>query len=208
MPDSHTPHAAIPPAFPIEERERQRVAHLVLGAPRPRPKGANRLKKGKTPAIVLLAPGIEERVSLRERWSQKANGTAETHEFAAAEARRDGTLVRLVATGAIDVHQLAAAEEIRAAHEGITADVAVRTANWAARCSGGGPNAASAERIGAVLREQAYGRWRAAIGTDAHMLLAIIIDDMALTIAARRWRTSNRRARGILIRALDGWRRV
>ena len=79
------------------ERERQRVAHLVLGEPRPKPKGANRLKKGKTPAIVTLEPGIEERVQLRERWSHKTNGTAETHEHAAVQARREGALARLVA---------------------------------------------------------------------------------------------------------------
>jgi hypothetical protein len=39
------------------------------------------------------------------------------------------------------------------------------------------------------------------------MLLSIIVDDVGLTIAARRWRLSNRRTRSVLTAALDAWRR-
>lgn len=201
------PHSgAIAPASSAE-REQQRVAHLVLGEPRPKPKGANRRKKGKVAGTVILAPGIEERVQLRERWSHKANGTAETHEHAAVHARREGALARLVATGAIDAHQLAAADQIAEAYRSITAEVAVRTANLAPRSSGGGPHSASAVPIAAVIRERAYSRWREAVGAHGAMLLAVIVDDMALTTAARTWRLSNRRARSILAAALDGWKR-
>jgi len=204
---SPTHSAPIAPAISFADRERQRVEHLVLGRPRPKP-GRNKARKGKVAPIVRLAPGIEEAVLLREDWAHKANGTAATHEHAAVEARREGSLARLVATGALDIHQLAAAQEIIEAYRSVTADVAVRTADLEPRCSGGGPDSASAARIGAVLREEAYGRWRRAIGSDGAMLLAIIVDDMALTTAARRWRKSNRTTRAILIRALDGWRRV
>jgi hypothetical protein len=189
------------------EREQQRVAHLVLGVPRPKPKGENRLKKGKVPAIVVLEDGIEERMQLRERWSHKTNGTAETHEHAAAQARREGSLARLVATGAIDAHQLAAADQIAEAYHSITAEVAVRTANLEPRSSGGGPHSASHAPIAAVIRERAYARWREAVPPHGAMLLAIIVDDMALTTAARDWRMSNRRARSILVSALDSWKR-
>lgn len=207
MAGNPTSAAAGIPAVSTDVYEQQRFAHLVLGAPRPKP-GRNKARKGKAPPIVRLAPGIEEQVAQRERWSHKAFGTPQTHDFAAAERRREGSLARLVATGALDVHQLAAAQEIATAHEAITADVAVRTAKLEPRGSGGGPNAASAERIGAVLREQAYTRWRSAVGADGAMLLAIIVDDMGLVEAARRWRKSNRRTKAILIRALDGWKRV
>ncbi|MEP9401875.1 hypothetical protein [Sphingomonas sp. VNH70] len=190
-----------------DEYERQRVEHLVLGRPRPKP-SRNRVRKGKVAPIVRLAPGVEEAVQLREEWSHKADGTPATHAHAAAMRRREGCLARLVATGALDVHQLAAAEEIATAHAAIAADVAVRTAKLEPRGTGGGPDAAAAVHIRAVLREQAYSRWRAAVGADGAMLLAIIVDDMALTTAARRWRKSNRRTRAILVRALDGWRRV
>ncbi len=190
----------------LADRERQRFEHLVLGRPRPKP-GRNKARKGKVAPIVRLAPGIEEIVQQREEWAG-LQGTPQTRAYVATEQRREGSLARLVATGALDIHQLAAAQEIVEAYRSVTADVAVRTANLEPRCSGGGPDAASAALIGAVLREQAYGRWRAAIGSDGPMLLAIIVDDMALTAAARRWRKSNRTTRAILIRALDGWRRV
>jgi 3-oxoacyl-ACP reductase-like protein len=156
---------------------------------------------------MRLAPGIEEAVQLRERWSHKAQGTPETHDHFARAAQREGSMARLVATGAIDAHQLAAAQEIATAHEAIVADVAVRTAKLEPRGTGGGPLAASAGPIAAVIRERAYTDWRAAVGPHATMLLAIIVDDMALTHAARRWRLSNRRARAILISSLDRWRR-
>lgn len=196
---------ATSPAYSSCEREQQRVAHLVLGAPRPRRKLSNKRKKTKAPTVTL-APGIEERVQLREAWSHK-QGTPETHEHVAGSMRREGALARLHRTGAIDQHQLAAAERIVAAHEQVTADVAVRTAKLAPRGSGGGPNAASAERIGAIILERNYTAWREAAGPHAAMLLAIIVDDMSLTVAARRWRLSNRRARATLVAALDRWGR-
>lgn len=188
------------------ELEAQRVAHLVLGRARPKP-GRNRSRKGRADAVVRLAPGIEEAVQLRERWSHKAHGTPETHDKFARASKREGSIARLASTGAIDAHQLAAAHEIAAAHEAIVADVAVRTAKLEPRGTGGGPLAASAAPIAAVLRERAYTNWRKAIGTNGTMLLAMIIDDMPLTHAARRWRMSNRRARWILVTALDRWRR-
>ena len=94
---NHTPEAQRALSIDPIERERQRVAHLVHGAPRPKA-GANRRKKGKAPTTIVLAPGIEERVQLRERWSQKAQGTAETHEHVALEAKREGALAAMFRT--------------------------------------------------------------------------------------------------------------
>ena len=188
------------------EREQQRFTHLVLGQPRPKHKISAKRKKTKIANVVQLVDGVEERVLLRERWSHK-QGTPETHEHVAAEAKREGALLRLHATGAIDAHQLAAAEQIATAHRAITADVAVRTAKLEPRGSGGGPDAASAERISAVIRDRAYSEWRERVAPHGAMLLSIIVDDIGLTIAARRWRMSNRRTRSILTAALDGWRR-
>lgn len=204
-PSNTAPQAS--PACSPAERERQRIAHLVLGAPRPRRKVTSKRKLAKAP-VVLLAPGIEERVQLREDWSHK-QGTPETHAHAhAAEiASRDGSLARLLRSGAIDAHQAAAAELIVAAHQRITADVAVRTAKYEPRGSGGGPNAASAERIATIILERRYGEWRESVAPHAPMLLAIVVDDLALTTAARRWRMSNRRARTVLIDALNQWGR-
>jgi hypothetical protein len=192
-----------------EERERQRVEILVLGAPRPRPpKPTGRRSKKRPVAPIVLADDIEARVAIRERWSHKVNATPETLEHAQAESRREGALARLVKTGSLNAHQLAAAEEIGAAYAATVADVSVRTARWTGRSGGGGPNSAVEEKLGQVLREQAYTRWRTAIGHDATMLLSIIVDDVGLVAAARAARMSNRRALAILVRALDGWRRV
>ena len=199
------------------DRERQRVAHLVLGQPRPpailprKPAGMGKLewkieKQRLRDAGGQLVDGVEEHVQLRERWSHKASGTAETHEQAAIQRTREGALARLVRTGALDAHQLAAAEGIATAFASITADVAVRTAKLEPRGSGGGPDAASAAPIAAVMRERAYQRWREEVGSHGPMLLAIIIDDLALTTAAKRWRLSIRRARAVLVAGLNAWR--
>lgn len=199
------------------DRERQRVAHLVLRRPRPpailprKPAGMGKaewkiLKQRLRDAGGQLVDGVEEHVQLQERWSHKASGTAETHEQAARQRNREGSLARLVRTGALDAHQLAAAEAIATAFASITADVAVRTAKLEPRGSGGGPDAASAAPIAAVMRERAYQRWRENVGANAPMLLAIIVDDMALTTAAKRWRMSNRRARSVLAAGLNAWR--
>ncbi len=203
------------PTVSAAERERQRVAHLVLGQPRPtpaipkKPEGLSKLEWKVTKARlrnegVRLAPGIEERVALREAWRGIA-GTPETKERAAGAARREGALARLVQTGAIDAHQKAAADDIAGAYALIIADVSVRTAKYE-RSTGGGPNAAAAAPIGRVLLERSYTRWRAGVAPHADMLLAIIVDDLSITVAARRWRMSNRRARLILVAALDSWR--
>ncbi|OWK27563.1 hypothetical protein [Sphingomonas dokdonensis] len=208
--------ASDPGRFSSTAYEQQRVAHLVLGSPRPtpdppkKPKGMSKLEWRATrerlrQEATRLAPGIEERVALREAWRGIA-GTPETNEHAVVVASREGALARLVQTGALDAHQLAAAQDIATAYTLITADVAVRTAKLE-RSTGGGPNAASAERIARVLLERAYTQWRADVAPHADMLLAIIVDDVGLTAAARRWRMSNRRTRSLLTLSLDRWRR-
>jgi hypothetical protein len=187
-----------------DERERQRFDHLVLG--RPRPSAARTRKLRKRP--VALAPGIEERVLLRERWSHKAEGTAETHEHVAAAQRRPGSLARLHASGAIDDDQLAAAEGILDAWRGVVAGVAVRTASLEARVDGGGHGRAEGEMLGRVHADLAYGRWRQAIGGDAAAVLDVVVHDQGLTIVARRYRMSMGRARRMLAAALDAWWRA
>ena len=186
------------------DRERQRFEHLVLGRNRPK---ATRTRKTRrsTPAIVVLEPGVEERVQLRERWSHKAQGTPETHEHADRARQRPGSLARLYATGAIDADQLAAADEIAAAYRAITAGVAIKTASLEARIDGGGHGRAEAQALGAVYADFAYDWWRSAIGSSAEALLAIIVHDVGLTIVARRHGLSMPRARRLLTEALDLW---
>lgn len=158
-------------------------------------------------AGAALERGIEEHVQIRERWSHRKHGTPETLEHAAiaVASGREGAIARLHRGGAVDVHQLAAADEICEAYRLVVADVAVRTAKLEPRGTGGGPDAAAAERIRSIILQRAYTAWREASASHAEMLLAIIVDDMPLTKAARRWRLSDRRARTVLVAALDRW---
>lgn len=182
--------------------ERQRVAHLVLGASRPKPASIGK-GRSKRRVPIVLAPGIEEAVALRERWSHK-QGTPETHEHCART--REGSLARLYQTGAIDAEQLASALQIAEVVERIGADVAVRTASLETRVDetrlgDGGFH----ERLGRVRREMAYTRWRAAAIGPIGALLEMIVGDVGFTVVARRHRMHNRRAKRLLLDALDLW---
>lgn len=183
------------------EYEQQRVAHLVLGRPRPKvvAKKARKAKRGH----VELAPGVEARVALRERWSHK-QGTPETHEHAAGI--REGSLARLYRSKAIGVDQLAAAEAIAAVHARIAADVTVRTASLETRIDAGRRGAGAAEEsAAAVAREVAYTRWRRDLGGDAAVVLAMVVEDVGIARAASLHGMHVRKARRVLIAALDDW---
>lgn len=192
-----------------EERERQRIAHLVLGADRPAPTRVGRGRgKRKQTAAVVLAPGVEEIVQQRERWSHK-QGTPQTHEHFAGQ--REGALRRLYLSGAIDAEQLASALQIADVVERIGADVGVRTASLETRIdttrNGDG---GFYEQLGRVRREMAYTRWRrAAVAARAIApLLDMIAGDIGLTVVARTYRMHHRRAKKLLLDALDLWPRI
>lgn len=186
---------------PLSEHEAQRRKHLVFGAARPKPPNRKRRKGAQPPR---LAPGIEEAVAVREAWSHKAEGTPETHAKADREGKREGAIARLHRTGTIDAHQLAAVEAIRTAHAAVTAEVAVRTAKLETR---GSANKAAVEDEAprAVRLQLAYTRWREQLGADAALVLAIVVDDVGVVEAGRRWRRSTRTATRILVQALDRW---
>lgn len=184
------------------DRERQRFDHLVLG--RPRPKTTRSRKTRKRSGEITLAPGIEEGVQLRERWSHK-QGTPETHEHADRARSRPGSLARLFATGTIDKDQLAAADEIASAFAAVTAAVAVKTASLEARIDGGAHGRAETEALGRVYADFAYTWWRDAVGGCGEALLDLVVHDVGLTIVARRYGISMPRARRMLTDGLDLW---
>lgn len=186
------------------ERERQRVEYLVLGRARPRPTISKAAKRRKPPRPIRLAPGVEERVAIRERWSHK-QGTPETHEHAHEARHRPGSLARLFKSEAIDKDQLAAADQIAEAYRAITADVRVRTASLEPRVDGGRHGRAEEVSIGRVHADLAYTRWRASVGGCADALLSVIVHDVGLTIIAREHGISMPRARRMLTDALDLW---
>lgn len=144
-------------------------------------------------------------------YGHRRNGTVETHQ--AAAATRQGALARLHRSGAISNDQLGWALEIQAEHERIDADVMVRSASLETRvdlsvC----PDAAFFESLGRVRRAMAYSRWRRELPTvcpgcltGAQHVLAMVVDDLGVTWAARRLRMSVRRTRKVLLDALDLW---
>lgn len=199
-------------------RERQRVEHLVLGRPRPKagdiriskprgmPKGEWKVRRAALiTAATKLQPGIEAQVVLHEQWGG-SQGTPETRRHAAGAGMREGSLARLHRSGAIDAAQLAAAEEIAGMHAAIAADVNVRTASLETRIDAGRRGGGAAfETFAQIRRERAYTDWRQALGGDAALVLAMVVEDLGVTIAAARYGTHVRRAKRRLISALDLW---
>lgn len=187
------------PAHPYHRQERERFEHLVLGRARPAPKSVGR-GRSKRKVPVRLAPGIEEAVALREDWSHK-QGTAQTHARAG-----EGAIARLYRTGAIDSLQQVSAEQIAAAAELIARDVTVSIASLEARVDvtrmGDG---SFYEALGRVRLEMAYSRWREQLLGSAGPVLDMIVGDEAFTVVAKRYRMHNRRAKALLLAALDEW---
>lgn len=196
------------------ERELQRVEHLVLGRPRPepvipqKPKGVSRQewkarKAQMRDAGRTLAPGIEEAVAMREFWKGIA-GTPETLER--ASRTNQGSLARLCRDGTITANQLAAAEQIRQIAETIRASVALPIASWETRVdSGFRPELQFFEALGKVRGEMAYTRWRSAVDGPLSMLLDMIVGDEGYSVVAVRYRMGPQRAKRLLIDALDLW---
>jgi hypothetical protein len=143
------------------------------------------------------------RVQRDSRWSHKNDGTAETHEHA---SRQEGRLAELYRTGTIDAEQLLAAVEIANVAERIGRDVAVKTASLETRVDmtrmGDG---SFFERLGQVRREYAYTRWREKLPHPAPVLDMLVGDPEGFTVVARRYRMHHRKAKRLLIEALDRW---
>jgi len=181
--------------------ESERFKHLVLGHDRPPARSAGR-GRSKRKIPVELSDGVEREVASRERWSHK-QGTPQTLEH--ASRTQQGALARLHLSGAIDAEQLASAAMIASVAERIAGDVTVRTASLDSRVDTTRMGDGFWEALGAVRLEVAYTRWRAQLRGSAAVVLDMIVEDIGLTIAAKRHRIHNRRARQLLIDALDAW---
>lgn len=150
----------------------------------------------------------KDRAEMLERWDHKNNGTPETHEH--ASRHNQGALVRLYQSGAIDAEQLVAAVEIATVAERIGADVAVKTASLETRVDmtrlGDGT---FYEKLSQVRHEVAYTRWRSEVrGPIAPILDMIVGEPVGFTVVATRYRMHNRRAKQLLLDALDLWPRI
>lgn len=136
-------------------------------------------------------------------WSHKREGTPETHHHASRTVQ--GALARLFMAGTIDANQLAWAAEIASVHAMIVRDVVPATVSLETRVdqsrSGDG---AFYEALGRVRAEVAYTAWRAALPKPG-VVLAMIVEDVGVSVAARRFGMRTARAKLLLINALDRW---
>lgn len=197
------------------KHEEQRFEHLVLGKPRPkvdpstvkRPAGMSRIewkgeRKRRLEDGARLEPGIEEAMQLRERWSHK-QGSPETLD--AIGTHSDG-LDQLEANGTITKEQKEWAAQIANVHRSIEADVGVRSASLEARVDGSSHPPAIAERIHRVRMHLAYGYWRQLLPPPKGLVLDMIVgDSIGYTVAAKRYRVHNRKAKRLLLEAIQRW---
>ena len=209
----------------LAERREARAAHEAEGGaapastavwvppPAPRPKPVPATRSARTAEWARRHPELaaDERrlrkgqADAQAKWKHKREGTPETHDR--ASRRHQGALAKLYQSGAIDAEQLASAVEISTVAERIRSDVTVRTMSLETRVDvARGGDAGWVERIGQVRREVAYTRWRSEVTGPVGAVLEMIVGDtVGFTVVARRYRMGHRRAKRLLIKALDLW---
>jgi hypothetical protein len=144
----------------------------------------------------------QAQANLGADWRHKREGTPETHERAARTVQ--GALARLYMAGAIDADQLACAAEIARVHAQIVREVVPATVSLETRVDQGRGGGVFFEALGRVRAEIAYSRWRGALKRPG-VVLAIITEDLGVSVAARRFGMRNATAKAMLIAALDRW---
>ncbi len=189
-----------------QAREADRVHRLVLGRPRSMPPvDTNGLNKQERKAARSQAVRQHEQRLKEDREFTGKEATPQTLRDVAN--RTEGSLARLFTSGDINADQLAAAEQIEAAHRLVVGDVAIGIASMEARVDRSTQGDGSFyEALGAVQTEVAYTRWREQLAHPA-VVLDMIVNGLGFTVAARRNRMAHRRAKRLLLVALDLWPR-
>lgn len=142
-----------------------------------------------------------------QRWDHKRHATSATME----EAHRPGRLAQLCLKGEISADQLESARAIDDAYQATVRDVCPRTASFETRIDAGQRGDGTFfEALGAVRREKAYEEWRtimARLAPIAAVLAMIVNEPLGYSVVARRFGMGDRRAKAVLIAALDLWPR-
>jgi hypothetical protein len=194
------------------KHEAERVEHLVHGRPRAKIQTVSQSKKRRRIRHAVsrvdplaLSPEIEREIVRREEWSHKHHGTYQTWEY--ATKTHQGAIAQLHQNGSIDDDQLAWAAEIGKAAEAIEHDVDIRTASMESRVdTSPGRFDFVGQRIAVVRLHVAYTYWRDLLPHPKRLVLDMLIGDpIGFTVAARRHRVHNRRAKRELIAALERW---
>lgn len=188
-------------------READRVHRLILGRPRPMPPvDTTGLNKQERKAARNQVARLHAQQLKDDRQYTGKEATPETLRNIAT--RTEGGIARLYAAGDIDADQMAAAEQIADVHQRVVGDVTIAVASLEARVDRSPRGDGSFyEALGAVQREVAYTRWREALEHPA-VVLDVIVGGLGFTVAARQNRMAHRRAKRLVIVALDTWPRA
>lgn len=155
------------------------------------------------PAAALDERRIRRQLrTIRKDFGHKVNATPETAYHASRTVQ--GALARLYQAGDISIEQLAASQDIATIYNRIGSGVTVGTVSLETRVDESRYGEQFFERLGAVRREVAYTRWREALQKPA-AVLELIVEDLGISVVARRWRMRNSSAKAMLIQALDLW---
>lgn len=120
--------------------------------------------------------------------------------------RTSSALAVMHERGAITPAQFFAAEQIAMTAEAIERAVSVKGASLEARVDqSGSARDHSIERLAMVRREQTYTRWRLALPTPKRMVIDMVLSPRSLVATARVYRMPWRKARVLLVDALDRW---
>lgn len=144
----------------------------------------------------------KQRRQIRKEFGHKVNGTPETHFHAAST--RQGAIARLYRSGKLFIDELARAVEIAATARRLSAEVSLRCVSLETRVDVSRHDHAFFEALGAVRREVAYRRWRAMLPRPGPVV-AMILDDVGATRAARQARMRRAGVIMLLCEALDLW---
>lgn len=168
-------------------------------------------KRGANESVPMYRARVSEtllaaaRLEAAARWNHKNEGTVQTHEY--ASRTNQGALSRLHLSGSIDADQLAWACEIAMVAETIERDVEVKISKYRMPVDNEGSSKdVLVEGIMRVWREIAYGWWRERIPHPKRAILDMLTGEpVPYSTIALRYRIGHRRARKMLIDAIDLW---
>jgi hypothetical protein len=189
------------------KRERERFETRCLGnkqAAEPLPKKPNGMtrQEWKLEKARLRAAAAQP-TTLVEKWSHK-QGTPETHEHAAHT--HQGALAQLLANGTLNAEQVEWAAQISNVHRSVVSGVEVAVASLEARVDQSSRGPAVAERIHRVRMHGAYTLWRSTLPAPKSLVLDMIVGDaVGYSVAAKRYRVHNRKAKRLLLEAISRW---
>ncbi len=120
--------------------------------------------------------------------------------------RMTNPMLALYERGSITEEQFEASVEIARVAEIIAQAVGMRSASLEARVdNSGSAKDLLIEHIGRVRLEATYSEWRQTLPMPRRMVIDLVTGSVSLTVSSRRYRMRKRKAKVILVDALDRW---